>query len=297
MNIAATVLEMTTVQTAIRDGAARLTSAGVPNPALDARLLAGAALRLTREALVAQPDRVLSEAEAARLAAMVERRAAREPVSRILGRREFWSLAFEVTPATLDPRPDSETLIEAALEAFPQRNRALSVVDLGTSTGCLLLAFLSEYPNASGIGVDISPEAINVASRNAARLGFAGDPDTGLGARACFMVGDWDRSLVGSFDCLFANPPYISTDDLIGLAPEVGHDPRAALDGGSDGLNGIMATVDAASRLLRPGGRAFVEIGAGQDQAAREIATAAKLQVVEVRADMGGIPRVLELVA
>lgn len=270
----------------------RLAAAGVGEPRLDARLLIAAALGLSREAMVADPDRAVSEAEWGTIEALLKRREAREPVARILGTREFWSLDFVVTPATLEPRPDSETVIEAALDAFPDRGAALTVLDIGTGTGCLLLAFLSEYPNATGIGVDVSSEVIDVAAENAARLG--------LEARARFAVDPWARGLEARepsarFDCILSNPPYICTSDLAGLAPEVRYDPQAALDGGPDGLSGIAAVMGAAARLLGPCGRAFVEIGAGQGEAARKLAENQRLRSAGIRVDIGGIPRVISL--
>jgi release factor glutamine methyltransferase len=266
----------------------RLAAAGVAEPGLDARLLVGAALGLSREAMVARPERVVSDDEKVAIEALVKRRAAREPVARILGTREFWSLDFTVTPATLEPRPDSETVIEAALDAIADRQAPLTVLDLGTGSGCLLLALLSEFPNAGGIGVDASADAINAASANAARLGFA--------SRAQFVCDDWAQSLAGTFDCILANPPYIPSGDLAGLAPEIAYDPHAALDGGPDGLSGIESVVDAIQRLLHPDGWAFVEIGAGQSDAAQRIAEQRELTVADVRADIGGIPRVMALI-
>lgn len=286
MNVAAdTVLALRDV---LAEAAQRLADAGVAEPRLDARLLVGAALGLSREAMMAHPERSVSARERDAVDALVKRRAAREPVARILGTREFWSLNFTVTPATLEPRPDSETVIEAALDAFPDRDAALTVLDLGTGSGCLLLALLSEFPNATGVGVDVSSDAVDAASANAARLGF--------GARARFVCDDWAQSLGTPFDCILANPPYIPSSDLAGLAPEVAYDPHAALDGGPDGLSGIESVVDAIQRLLHPQGRAFVEIGAGQSEAGRRLAERKGLTVANMRSDIGGIPRVMALI-
>jgi release factor glutamine methyltransferase len=270
----------------------RLAAAGVAEPRLDARLLVAAALELSREAMIAAPDRAVSENERAAIEAMICRREAREPVARILGTREFWSLDFTLTPATLEPRPDSETVIEAACEAFPDRAAALTVLDIGTGTGCLLLAFLHEYPNANGVGVDVSADTVDAAAANARRLGLA--------ARSRFTVDPWARGLGAGgadarFDCILSNPPYICTSELAGLAPEIRYDPQAALDGGPDGLSGIAAVIEAAARLLGPEGRAFVEIGAGQGEAAQDLAGRYGLKTASIRADIGGIPRVLSL--
>jgi len=272
----------------LAEAARRLAAAGVADPRLDARLLVGAALGLGREAMLAHPERAISDGERASVETMLRRREAREPVGRILGRREFWSLDFALTPATLEPRPDSETLIEAALDAFPDRDAALTALDLGTGTGCLLLAFLSEYPNATGIGVDVSPDAVDAASANAAKLGFA--------SRTRFVCDNWAQGLAGPIDCILANPPYIPSSDLAGLAPEVAYDPHAALDGGPDGLSGIESVVDAIQRLLHPQGRAFVEIGAGQSEAAQQGAERKGLTVANMRSDIGGILRVMALI-
>jgi release factor glutamine methyltransferase len=280
-----------TLREVIAAAAARLAAAGVERPRLDARLLAGAALGLSAEALIARPGRDLSARERGAIEAMLSRREAREPVARIIGRREFWSLDFEVTPATLEPRPDSETVIEAVLEAFPDRARPLDIFDLGTGTGCLLLALMSEYRNATGIGIDFAAAAVDAAAANARRLGFDD--------RARFHIVDWGRDLAGDFagqfDCVVSNPPYICTSDLAGLAPEVGYDPQAALDGGPDGMSGIAGVMSAAARLLRLVGRVFVEIGAGQQNAARHLAERNGLAYQGMRADIAGIPRVIVL--
>ena len=277
-----------TLRETLAVAAARLTAAGVERPRLDARLLVGAALGLGREAMAARPERRLDARQRDAVEALVRRREAREPVGRILGFREFWSLDFALAPATLEPRPDSETLIEAALDAFTDRAAALSVVDLGSGSGCLLLALLSEFPNATGIGVDVAAEAVDAAAANARRLGLA--------ARARFSVDDWGRGLAGRHDCILANPPYIRSSDLAGLAPEIAYDPQAALDGGPDGLSGIARVMEAAARLLAPGGRAFVEIGAGQGDDARRLADRNRLKYGGMRADMRGIPRVIALI-
>lgn len=237
--------------------------AEIPSPALDARLLVAAACGLTHEDLIREPGRPLDAAERERIATWRERRLAREPVSRILGRRAFWRHEFLVTPATLDPRPDSETVVESALALARQEHwtdRPLRVLDLGTGTGCLLLSVLAEIDTAVGLGVDADPDAALCAAANARRLGLAD--------RAGFVCTDWCSGLAGQFDLILSNPPYISHSDIQDLAPEVAaHDPRAALDGGSDGLEAYRAMLPATAGLLAPGGWLIVEIGVGQEDA------------------------------
>ena len=202
----------------------------------------------------------------------------------ILGRQEFWSLDFEASPATLIPRADSETLIDAALEAMPDRSRVRTILDLGTGTGCLLLAALTEYPGAWGLGVDRSAEAAALASRNAAALGLA--------ARAAFLCGNWGDALVGRFDLVLSNPPYIPTGEIAGLMPEVArHEPGSALDGGVDGLDAYRRIVAALPGLVAPGGVAILELGIGQADAVAAMAE----WPAAFYADLGGIRRAIVL--
>jgi release factor glutamine methyltransferase len=267
----------------------RLRAAGIDSPELDARLLVAAALDIKPDALRMAEDRALGTEEAQRAEALLARRIeAREPVARILGRREFWSLAFRVTPAVLDPRADSETLIEAAFRAFPNRAARLRVLDLGTGSGCLLLAALQEYPNATGIGIDASEAALAVAAENAAKLGLA--------ARAKFQHGDWGRGLEERFDLVLCNPPYIAEAERASLAPEVmRHDPAAALFAGPDGLDAYRAILPDLPRLLAHDGRAFFEIGASQAAAVSAIARASGLKVIAVKQDLAGRDRCVVL--
>ena len=268
-----------TVGEALRHGAALLAAAGVDNPRLDARLLLGHAAGLSREALLRDPGRLVDPAP---YHALLARRAAREPVALILGRQEFWSLQFEVSDATLIPRADSEAVIEAALAAVPDRGRVRRVLDLGTGTGCLLLAALTEFPAAWGVGVDWAAEAASLAARNAAALELAG--------RAAFLCGDWDTALGGRFDLVLSNPPYIPGGDIAGLMPEVSqYEPARALDGGADGLDAYRRILVALPRLLAPDGVAVLEVGAGQAGAVAALAG----QQVTFRADLGGVPRAM----
>ena len=214
------------------------------------------------------------------------RRAGREPVSRILGEREFWSLRFSLAPDTLDPRPDSETVVEAALDWCGERPGPLRVLDLGTGTGCLLLAVLESRPEATGIGTDIAAGAVAEAARNAAALG--------LSDRASFRRADWDAGIAGRFDLILSNPPYIPTPEIGGLEPEVtSWDPKAALDGGADGLDAYRRIAPAAAGRLAPGGAAFLEIGAGQEEPVEAIMAAEGFSRFVRKADLGGNVRCL----
>jgi release factor glutamine methyltransferase len=263
----------------------RLAAAGIDNAPREARLLLNLALGLTSNALV-PPDRVLTADESARVAALVARRAAHEPYSRIAGQREFWSLPFLLSPATLDPRPDSETVVEAALARIVDRAAPLAVLDFGTGTGALLLALLSELPSATGLGVDRAPKAVATARRNAAALGLAG--------RARFACGNWGQALDGQWDVIVANPPYISSQQLASLAPEVrGYDPPLALDGGPDGLQAYRELAPDLARLLSFSGFAVCEIGMGQGPAVAAIMAASGLTQIEARTDLAGINRCL----
>jgi release factor glutamine methyltransferase len=210
----------------------------------------------------------------------------REPLAQIVGVREFWSLPSAVTADTLTPRPDSETLIEAALAAVADRQAALRILDLGTGTGCLLLALLSEMPHSTGLGIDCSDKAIAVARRNAAALG--------LSARAEFLVGDWTNGVNERFNLVITNPPYIRTEDLPGLEPEVSrYEPRLALDGGADGLASYRAIAGGLAGVLAPDGVAVLEVGAGQADAVQRILRQAGLRETACRDDLGGVARCL----
>jgi release factor glutamine methyltransferase len=250
------------------DAARRLAAAGIENPRLDARVLWNHA----------NGDGALFED-------FLSRRAAREPLAYITGRKEFWSLDFEVGPGVLIPRPETETVIEQALAIFPDRAAPLKVLDLGTGTACLLVAFLKEFPNARGLGVDTSTETRTCAFRNVARHGLAG--------RCEIRSGDWDKAVTGPYDLVLSNPPYIRTADLAGLEPEVAYEPVLALDGGPDGLSAYRALAPALARLLSPSGYAFLEIGAGRSTEVRAILTTCGFTLNKVAPDLAGIPRVL----
>jgi release factor glutamine methyltransferase len=278
---------MMTVDAARRALAARFTAAGIDSAELDARLLTGHALGLELTGMVRAASRTLTLDEADRLDALACRRLAGEPVARILGHKEFWGLPLALSPATLVPRPDTETVVELALEMLrenPARQGA-RIADLGTGTGAILLALLSELHGAVGIGTDISQEALQTARGNATRLGFAD--------RASFIRCDYATGLTGPFDLIVSNPPYIRSGDIDGLAVEVReHDPRAALDGGPDGLDAYRALIPQAARILAPGAVLVVEAGQGQAGAIEGLMAGVGLTPYgSPRADLGGIPR------
>ncbi|MDE2007906.1 MAG: peptide chain release factor N(5)-glutamine methyltransferase [Rhodospirillales bacterium] len=275
---------MSTRRAAIAWGAALLAEAGVDSPRLDARLLLAHALGLAPSALLADLD---APAAAPGYGGLIARRAAREPLALILGHREFWSLDLLVSPASLIPRPESETLIEAALAAFAGAAPPARILDLGTGTGALLLAALVEFPAAFGIGLDRAPEAAALARRNAARLG--------LGLRAAFLAGEWGEALAGGFDLVLANPPYIPRAEIAALMPEVARfEPAGALDGGPDGLDAYRAILGGLGALLTARGVAVLELGQGQEAAVAMLA-AARGFAGTARRDLAGIPRALVL--
>ena len=265
-------------------GATVLRDASIDNPRLEARLLLAHAIGLPVATLLRDPHAL---ADPAPFQALIARRAAHEPLAYILGRREFWSLDFAVSPATLIPRPDSETLIEAALAAFAHRAPPTRILDLGTGTGCLLLAVLHEFPGAFGIGTDRAPESAALAAANAAALGLADC--------AAFLCGDWAAPLDVRVDLVLCNPPYIPTSDIGGLMPEVArHEPPTALDGGADGLGAYRRIVPSLPALLRPDGVAVLELGIGQAPAVVALAAESGL-VATTRPDLIGIARAVVL--
>ena len=262
-----------------------LEAAGVELPVFDARLLLEAAAGVGRLDILTDPHRAITEDDAARLEALVKRRAAREPIAYILGKKAFYTLDFAVGPAVLTPRPDTEMVVEAALAALPEGQDA-QVLDLGVGSGAILLSVLASRPKARGLGVDASADALVFAESNAAALG--------LSDRATFLHGDWGAGVDGPFDLVVSNPPYIRTGDIDGLEPEVAvHEPKLALDGGGDGLDAYRRLWPDVARLLKPGGRFCVEIGAGQGPEVSALAKAAGLEVEAIKPDLGGIGRVV----
>jgi len=263
--------------------------AKIEAPEVDARLLVGHALYLGRAQVIVQSERLLEAREVNAISALVARRLKREPVARILGRKEFWSLELQVTPDVLVPRPETETIVESALDALAMgglRMEKLRILDIGTGSGALLLALLSELPNAVGTGTDISSAALDIARANAKRHD--------LSPRCVFVTCDGASAVNGPFDLVVSNPPYIAKDEIASLPPEVrDYDPLLALDGGNDGLDLYRAIATDAPRLLAPGGRLIVEHGAGQQPAVRAVFAAAGLTVHAVRNDLAGIARAI----
>ena len=270
----------------LSQAAARLAEAGVESPRREARLLLGYVLGVQQEDIVsgrmpAPASQILSSFETA-----LARRIAREPLAYIVQSREFWSLDFAVGPGVLVPRPESETLVEEALRRFPARDGALRVADFGTGSGCLLLAFLSERPKAQGTGIDISEDALHFAKRNAGALGLAN--------RVQFVGSDWMENISGTFDAIFANPPYIGTAEMAALEPEVAnYEPKLALDGGTDGLDAYRRIAAGLSRHLKPEGLAFFELGQGQAESLGGILRQQGLTAEGTVCDLAGIPRCL----
>ena len=277
-----------------RQGAVRFLSdallrAGIGAAREEARVLVRAAARLSPEEMIAESGEPLGAGAQARLQCMARRRLAGEPVTRILGRREFWGLMFAVTSAVLDPRPATETLVEAALRGLrARRNAALRLLDLGTGSGALLCALLTELPNAIGLGVDLSPAAACVATANLRALG--------LTARGAIVVGDWTSAVAPGFDLIVSNPPYIASADIAGLDAEVRlHDPRLALDGGESGLDAYRTLAKTIGAALAPRGLICVEAGAGQAGAISEIFAAHGFVMAALDQDLGGHARCLTL--
>ena len=275
-----------TIGDLLKDGATRLAQAGIDGSAREVRLLLQAAAGVPIATQIAFPERAIAADATARFAALLERRARREPMAHILGQREFWSLAFKVTADTLDPRPDSETLVQAVLDQLPDRSAAPRLIDFGTGTGCLLLSLLHELPNATGTGVDVSGAALAVAAENAGALGLA--------RRASFQRGDWDDGIAPGFDIVLSNPPYIPSGDIPGLQPEVASfEPQLALDGGSDGLDAYRRLAPATLRLLASGGLAAFEVGIGQGDSVRRIMAATGLRHIATARDLAAVERCL----
>ena len=269
---------------ALQAAAGRLKAAGVEQPRREARLLVALSAGVAPEIVIGWPERALPDDAVVRLAALVARRCAGEPFSRMTGTREFWSMPFRLGSDTLDPRPDTETLVEAVLEAVPDRRRPLRILDLGTGSGCILLALLKEYPTALGVGLDVAAGACAVAAANAAALGLA--------PRAAFAVSDWAAAVGGRFDVVVSNPPYIPADEIAALDVAVRQfDPHRALAGGADGLSAYRAILADLPRLLSPGGVAVFEVGAGQARDVRELCRDAALADVGSKRDLAGIER------
>jgi release factor glutamine methyltransferase len=275
----------------LRDAAVALAAAGIDNVRFEARLLLGRAAGLSAEQLIARGAEPAPAGVAQRLRELTARRVLREPMAYILGEREFWGLPFKVSPAVLVPRPDSETLIEAALALMPNRQQPWRILDLGLGSGCLLLTLLREYPAASGVGMELSEGALAVAQANAETLG--------VDARARLVTGDWRQAdwhqrLGGPFDLLVSNPPYIEAGTIERLMPEVARfEPRLALDGGPDGLAAYHEIASAAPALTAPAGRILIEVGDGQAPEISKIFGSKGLTMEAPWKDLAGIDRVV----
>lgn len=276
---------MTTIGIAIAQAAAYLAEAGITDPRREARLLAGLALNKSLTQIFNQVDEPLSLADWGKLDEFVKRRAKGEPFAYISGEREFWSLPFHVTADTLIPRPDSEAIIELATDSLCDR-RPERVLDIGTGSGCLLVALLSEFCAALGVGIDISAPALTVAKQNAER--------NGVGDRAKFIISSWLENVGDRFDLVVSNPPYIPTADIDALSKDVKeHEPMSALNGGDSGLNAYDHIFNQIDRVLKPHGCVIVEIGIGQRESVIEIAETAGFYEQSVKCDVAGLPRAL----
>jgi release factor glutamine methyltransferase len=274
------------LSTALAQTVTLLQQAGIEDGRSEALLLLAKATGRTRVDLVVGKQASLAAQQAAGLEKLARRRALREPMAYVLGEREFWSLPFLVGPAVLIPRPDSETVVEAALSLIGDRRAPLRLLDLGTGSGCLLLALLSELPGATGLGIDASEAALALARANATRLRLA--------PRAAFGCGHWGQALAGPFDLIVSNPPYVSEADWAVLQPEVREfEPRAALLAGPDGLAAYRELAPDLARLLAPGASACLEIGAGQADAVATILQSCGLRVAGRWRDLAGIERCL----
>lgn len=264
----------------------RLEAAGIDTPVLDARLLLEAGAGVSRLEIVTDPRREMSDAQVGAVNALTKRREAREPVSHILGRKHFWTLDLEVNADVLTPRPETEFVVEAGLQATLPADAPHRILDLGAGSGAIIFALLRDRPNATGIAIDISEGALEIARRNAEALGVAD--------RLEIRQNDWAKDLDERFDLVVSNPPYIRSSDIEGLAPEVARfEPRLALDGGEDGFVAYRIIAAALPRLLKPGATFALEVGLGQAEGVKALVEAAGLTTDEPRRDLAGIPRVV----
>jgi release factor glutamine methyltransferase len=275
---------METRDALVAEVAGALSAAGFEEPRRHARRLVASALAISRADLFGHPDRAVDEQQIGRIRAMLGRMVKREPLSRILGKREFWGLEFALSAETLDPRPETETVVEAVLRRNPERRAPLRFLDLGTGTGCLLLTLLAEFPAASGVGIDIAERAVRTAACNAVALGVAD--------RALFLVGDWGAAVSAKFDAVITNPPYIASGELRLVPREVAcYDPWRALDGGEDGLSAYRAIATHLPRLLASNGIFVTEVGIDQAEAVVAVMRTNGLDLDGIEKDLAGIPR------
>jgi len=275
-----------TIGRAVNELTSQFTQAGLDTPRLDARILIGHVAKLAPSLLFARATETLTAAQAAEIETLGRRRMAHEPVSRILGRREFWGLDFELNEATLDPRPDTETVVSAALALKDALPAAPRVLDLGTGTGCILIAILSELPGARGVGIDRDPRAVAAARANADRLG--------VGARATFRQGDWCAGMSETFDLIVSNPPYIGERERADLDAEVARfDPPGALFAGMEGLDAYAALIPGARERLAAQGRLILEIGVTQAESVESLLRRSGMTVESAVPDLSGRIRAL----
>lgn len=269
-----------------KDAAIRLKKIGVKTSLLDSRLLLQHVLGITYEELLVSATRLVSDAENERYEELLSRRLKREPVSKILEYKDFWKYRFKTTSATLDPRPETETLIEAVLNDYKDHNRELKILDIGSGSGCLILTLLKEYPKASGMGVDISMEALKVAGENAQKLEVSD--------RVSFIKGNLFNGIAEKFDIIVSNPPYIKSNQIDYLAEEVRlFDPREALDGGEDGLNFYREIIANTETVMNNHAKVYLEIGKWQENDVTKIIRDKGFEIHEVRKDLLGIPRII----
>jgi len=275
---------MKTIKTLLTNIKEQFTAQGIENPVLDARLVMQEVLNITHEEILLNNNRVITANESKALSILVSRRLKREPISRILGKRAFWKHEFKLSDKTLDPRPDSETIIQSVISSF-NKNDELNILDLGTGTGCLLLSILNEFPNSKGVGVDISSGAIDIAKENAKEIGIS--------KKVNFIDSDWkNMELNNSFNVIISNPPYIENSEIESLEPEVKNfDPYLALAGGNDGLDSYKEIIKILPKLLKKDGKIFFEIGYNQEVPVKEMLAHNGFSVIEVTQDLAGISR------
>ena len=280
--------ETTSVKVILEWAKEKLLEAQIESSILDARLLLGFALGTPQERFYGSEDEILTKTQADNYIRIIERRCKREPVSRIIGTRGFWNLTLKINQSSLDPRPDSEVLIESILKTFPEKADNLKFIDFGTGTGCLLLSALNEFPNSSGVGVDISKECVELARENATL--------SGLSRRALFIQSDWGREVTDKFDIIIANPPYIQSNIISSLDPEVKNfDPHIALNGGQDGLSCYRELAPQFVKILKKGGLVFLEIGYNQRESVSNIMEQSGLKCLHINQDLGNRDRCLVL--
>lgn len=272
--------------TYLQEASNRLAAAGYTNTVFEARALITQVLAMSHETFVSDAHALLLEQDCKRLDAALIRRCQGEPLAKIVGEKEFWGLLFKVNGDTLDPRPDSETLIEAVLEALPHQDSAYRILELGTGSGCLILSLLSIYGNAQGVAIDISPKALEIAAQNAQRLGLSG--------RCQFKQNNWLENMCGEFDIIISNPPYIPAGDLTHLDPALRYDPQIALTPGVTGLESYQAIVPRIALHMGPHTKAFFEMGHDQAPAVRKILQHHGLRVQRCHQDLAEKERVIE---